>query len=464
MKSTMDDVLFLSISEVAALYRSKEISPVEVVKLVLRRMEEWEPRLNAFISVLGEQVLDAAQKAERAFLQHDNVPILTGIPYSAKDLFYTEHVKTTCGSRIYGDFIPTYTATAVEKLEASGAILFGKTNMLEFAYGAVHPDYGQCNNPWDTTRTAGGSSSGSAAAVAAGIGYGSIGTDTGGSIRIPASYCGVVGLKPTYGLVSAFGVFPLSWSLDHAGPITRSVQDAAVFLDAMAGYDPRDQFSDPKLSKPASYAAGLDRELAGTRIGILPKALLDHGTEEVKSVFNQALQCLSEAGCEIVEVDMPGLSSAEENLMKIMLPEASYVHRKWLDREKDYAVATYLQLQQGISQTAFDYLDGLEAMHAFKREVHHVFDRVDAIVTPTVAFPAPEEDPAMGDDSHNEVFFTAPFNLSGHPAISINGGFTEEGLPIGLQFVGKYFGEADILSIAHAYERKNPLTRRPVLS
>jgi aspartyl-tRNA(Asn)/glutamyl-tRNA(Gln) amidotransferase subunit A len=461
----MENILFRPITEVASLYRQKEISPVDVLKFVFEQVENYEPNLNAFISLLQAEGMKSAKKAEEFFLKGEETHPLTGIPFSVKDLFYTKNLKTTCGSKILNQYIPGYTATAVEKLTQTNAVLFGKNNMLEFAYGVVHPDYGQCNNPWDISRTSGGSSSGSAAAVAAGMGFASLGTDTGGSIRIPAAYCGVVGLKPTYGLVSVRGVFPLSWSLDHVGPIARTVEDLALILDVIAGYDPLDRYSvQSPLENNSNYVSQLHVQPLKKNIGVFPESMLRRVTPEVLQVYNNAVRVFEALGWEITEMDIEGLEQVEDVLMKVLLPEAAHIHRNWLDRKEDYAPLTYQQVEMGTKQLSIDYLHGLEQMRRFKQEVEDTFKTVDAILSPTVAFPAPAEDPAIGDEEQNEMTFTAPFNVSGHPALTINAGFTEELLPVGLQLVGKHFGEAEVLQIAYQLEQHLNLKQRPKLS
>jgi aspartyl-tRNA(Asn)/glutamyl-tRNA(Gln) amidotransferase subunit A len=458
----MGDIVYHSITEVASLYRKKELSPVEVMQQVFKQVEKLEPELNAFISLLQDEAMVSAKKAEQLILRDQEAHILTGIPFSVKDLFYTKDIKTTCGSRILNQNYPPYSSTVTEKLDQTNAVLFGKNNMLEFAYGVVHPDYGQCNNPWDTCRTSGGSSSGSAAAVAAGMGFASLGTDTGGSIRIPASYCGVVGLKPTYGLVSVHGVVPLSWSLDHVGPLARSVQDLAIVLDVITGYDPYDEYSRSSPSNNGkSYS--LDGHPSQKRIGIFPSSMLRHVTPEVQKVYGNALRIFQSMGCEITEIQIDGLDEVEDVLMKVLLPEAAYIHRNWVDRKEDYAPLTYKQIEMGTKQLSLDYLTGLEQMRRFKQEVQDTFETVDVIFTPTVAFPAPAEDPAIGDEEQNEMKFTAPFNVSGHPALTLTGGYTQENLPVGVQLIGKHFGEANLLQAAYQLEQQLNLNAKPYM-
>ena len=443
------DVLGLSISELGALYRSRAVSPVEVTRAVLRKAEKERRRLNAFITLLPDEALRAAAEAEKAFRAGSPASPLTGVPVSLKDLFCTRGIRTTCGSRILKDFIPDHSATAVERLEAAGAVIFAKANLLEFAYGTVHPDYGQCNNPHDPRRTAGGSSGGSAASVAAGIGYASLGTDTGGSIRIPAAYCGVAGLKPTYGLVSTFGVFPLSWSLDHVGPIARTAADLAVVLDAIAGFDPRDRYSDPRAGEKWSE---LKSGSAALKLGLFPAADLAGLDPDVKACFDRALRTLKQLGYRFVEADLPRAREVEAALMRVLLPEAAHIHRRWLDRGDDYAPQTYQQIMEGTKMKAADYLKGVEERGQVKRGVSLALERLEAIVSPTVSFPAPAQDPVIGDEGKDEMVFTGIFNVSGHPAVTVPCGFTSDGLPVGIQFAGASFSDRRLLALAQRFQ------------
>ncbi|WP_186725640.1 amidase [Planomicrobium sp. CPCC 101110] len=457
----MASVLDLSLLEAAALYRRKEVSPVEVTKQTYERLQKLEPRLNAFITLMEEAALAKARQAEAAFMQNGQLHLLAGIPYSAKDLFYKKDSLTTCASRILKDFIPDYTASALSKLTKNGAILIGKNNMLEFAYGVVHPDFGQTNNPWDLSKTSGGSSSGSVAAVASGIGYFSLGTDTGGSIRIPASYCGTVGLKPTRGLVSTYGVFPLSWSLDHAGPIARSAKDTAVVLDAIAGYDPKD----PHSASGKITAFDLDRfgHSSRKRVGILPDHKLTMLEPDVQKIYEHTLNLMRALGWELVEFEVRDWDRTEEIVLKVLLPEAAHIHRKWVHRKDDYAEMTHRQIEAGMGQKAVDYLAGLRDLRRYTDAVSTLFKEVDVILTPTVAFPAPAEDPEIGSEEMDEMLFTGPFNISGHPAVSLNMGFTRDGLPVGMQLAGPHFGDMELLQTAYQLEQTQAKILPPIL-
>ena len=445
----MENVLNLSITELAALYRQKQVSPVEVVKLSFERQQKIGKALNAFITVTEEPALRQAKKAEEAFLGNKPSHLLAGIPYSAKDLFYTEGIRTTCASHILKDFVPDYSATAISKLDAAGAVMLGKTNMLEFAYGIVHPDFGKTNNPWDLAKTSGGSSGGSAAAVASGIGYFSLGSDTGGSIRIPASYCGVAGLKPTRGLVSVHGVFPLSGSLDHAGPLARNALDAALVLEVIAGFDPQDPHSLTGGSGEVDISnfSALDAK----HVGVLPERLLRGLTPEVARIYKETLQHVRSLGWHIDEVEIEGWARMEEIIMAVLLPEAAQIHQQWLSRKEEYASMTYRQIEQGMAAKAVDYLNGQQNLKHFTSAVSTLFNTFDLLLMPTVSFAALAEDPVIGSEE-DEMLFTGPFNISGHPAVSVNMGFTADGLPVGMQLAAPHFQDIELLRAAHQLE------------
>ncbi|WP_019415448.1 amidase [Paenisporosarcina sp. TG20] len=448
----MNKLLDISLVEIAKLYRQKEVSPVHVTKLLFERQKHLEPMLNAFIEVREQAAIKQAHIVERQFLNNEALNILAGIPYTSKDLFFEMNELTTCGSRILKDNKPEYSATVLNKLSQTHAILVGKTNMLEFAYGVVHPDFGKTNNPWDITKTSGGSSSGSAAAVASGIGYFSLGTDTGGSIRIPAAYCGTVGLKPTRGLVSTYGVFPLSWSLDHVGPITRTVIDAAVVLDVIAGYDPKDRYSVVgKISALNFEKFGADTK--NKRVGILPNEMLKKLKVDVRKIYDSTLVQMRLLGWDLVEIQIQDWDRTEELILNVLLPEAAHIHQKWFDRKDDYTETTYKQIELGMQHRAVDYINSLEHLNWYKESVSDLFNQVDLIMTPTVAFEAPAEDPVIGSEELDEMMYTGPFNISGHPAVTLNMGYTENGLPVGIQLVAPHFQDMELLQAAYQLEQ-----------
>lgn len=443
------DVLFASIPEVAARYRAGTLSPVEVTRASLARIEELDPALNAFITVTADLALAQAARAEAELRAGTDRGPLHGIPVALKDLADTAGIRTTCGSRLLAAHIPEHDAAVTVRLREAGAVLLGKTNLLEFAYGAVHPDYGQTNNPWDVTRTSGGSSGGSAAAVAAGLCFAALGTDTGGSIRIPAAYCGVVGLKPTYGLVPLGGVFPLSWSLDHGGPVARSSVDAALMLAALTG-------------RPVNAAP---RDLRGVRLGVLEEHTRGPEMQPgVAEVFGRACDALRGAGAVLIEVRVPDLDLVDAALMQVLLPEASAVHGAWLQQSPEaYAPDTRLQLELGFTVSGVAHVRAQQYRRELARHFLAAFSGVEAILTPTVAWVAPHEDPAVaGDEGSAEARRTAPANLTGFPALSLNAGFSE-GLPVGLQLTTRPGEDALALSLGASIEALLDTNRIPPL-
>lgn len=443
------DILFSSIPQVAARYRDGSLSPVDVTRASLARIEELDPALNAFITVTADLALAQAVQAETELRSGTDRGPLHGIPVALKDLTDTAGVRTTCGSRILADHIPDKDAAVTTRLREAGAVLLGKTNLLEFAYGIVHPDYGQTNNPWDLTRTSGGSSGGSAAAVAAGLCFAAFGTDTGGSIRIPAAYCGVTGFKPTYGLVPLDGVFPLSWSLDHGGPIARSSRDAALMLAALTG---RPQDAEP-------------RELRGIRLGVLAEHIQGAEMQQgVVDVFERACDALRTAGAVLVEVHIPELDLMDTALMHVLLPEASAVHTAWLQQFPGaYAPDTRMQLEQGLAVSGVDHVRAQQYRRKLALDFLTALTDVEAILTPTVAWVAPHEDPVVaGDEGSSEARRTAPANLTGFPALSLNAGFSQ-GLPVGLQITTRPGADALALSLGASVEALLDANRIPPL-
>ncbi|MGD6894574.1 amidase [Bacillus infantis] len=424
----------LSIIETAELYRKTDLSPAEVVQDIFKRVKEMNEELNIFISLTEESALAAALKAERAFKRKEKQHILAGIPFSVKDLFDTSGVRTTCGSRILNSHIPRKTAPLIRLLDQFGAVMTGKTNMLEFAYGAVHPDYGQTNNPWDSSKTAGGSSGGSAASVAAGLSLFSLGTDTGGSIRIPASYCGIAGLKPTYGLLPVEGVFPLSDSLDHAGPMAKSAEDLLVIMESL--YPQVAEFSD-------------DEE--ALTVGVLPPVFFNGMDEDVMAAYNNTLAEAEKAGWKIREIDIPLFEQTEHILMNVLLPEAALVHEQWTGRKEDYAQITFKQIQAGLRHNSLDYLKARQQMAELRQQVDEALNAADILLMPTVSYPAPEEDPALEMD--DEMKFTGIFNVTGHPDVTIPAGLSKEGLLIGMQLAGQHKEDIRLLKRAVRLEK-----------
>ena len=460
----MPDDCYLDIATLGRRYRDRTLSPVEATKVALDRIRMYDRQLNAFITVLEAAAMAQAQAAEAAFASGGEYGPLFGVPISLKDIIDTAGIRTTAASRIWRDHVPTQTATVAQRLADAGAILLGRCNMLEFAYGIVHPDYGQCNNPWDIDRTSGGSSSGSAASVAAGMGWASIGTDTGGSIRIPASYCGIAGLKPTYGLVSVHGIFPLSHSLDHAGPLTRTVEDAALVLQTIAGHDPRDSTS--LIATPPDYRAALTGDIRGLQLGVLTQHMGAELRPGVGAAVEAAIGELERAGMRVQRVSIPLLEQADSALIDAIMPEATLVHQAWLrERPDEYAAQTRVQLEQGQQISVVAYLQAQDYRSGLRQALIAALHDVDVLISPTVPWEAPAEDPAVGgNDGAAESRFTGPYNLTGLPAISLPCGFGPHGLPLCMQLIGPPLGEALLLQVAHAYEqRAGWVVRHPAL-
>jgi aspartyl-tRNA(Asn)/glutamyl-tRNA(Gln) amidotransferase subunit A len=448
------ELCFTDIATLGRLYRTRAVSPTEATRAVLDRIRRLDGRLNSFITVLEQPALEQARVAEAELLRgHDRGP-LHGVPISLKDLIDTAGTRTTAASRLWRDRVPTTSATVARRLEQAGAVLIGKCNLLEFAYGIVHPDYGQCNNPWDTQRTSGGSSSGSAASVAAGMGWGSVGTDTGGSIRIPASYCGVVGLKPTYGRISLHGICPLSVSLDHAGPLTRTVADAAILFDALAGYDSLDPHS--LADTVADNTAAITDGVRGLRLGVVVEHLGADLHPGVAEATWAAARELEQAGVYVREVQIAGLHAADDALLAAVMPEATLVHADWLrDQPDDYAALTRAQLEQGAQISAVDYLRAQAYRQQLRAAMLATLRDVDVLISPTVAWEAPAEDPPLeGGQGATEARRSGPYNLTGLPAISVPCGFGPQGLPLGLQIAAAPLAEQLLLRVAHAYEQR----------
>jgi aspartyl-tRNA(Asn)/glutamyl-tRNA(Gln) amidotransferase subunit A len=456
----------LTIAAAHELLRRGEISSVELVQRCLLRIEQVDPVLKACVTVMAEQALAQARAADEARQARRRLGSLHGIPLGIKDLMMTRGVRTTAGSRVLEDWVPDEDATVVTRLAEAGAIALCKTNTHEFAFGTVTPP---TRNPWDTERGPGGSSGGSAAAVASGELLGALGSDTGGSIRIPSSWCGVTGLKPTHGLVSCAGIIPLSWSYDHAGPIARTVEDCALLLDTLAGHDPRDPNSVdvPALDYTAALAAQRTPEDAvrGTRIGVPTRYFFDVVDAEVDAAVRAAIRQLEALGATVEEVDVPreldGLFDAVYR--GVQRPEAYTYHMDmgWLTERADrYTPTVRANLEAGAIYSAADYIRAQQARRRFADAMRLVLERVDVLVTPTTAVVAP---PIEGYDAWFQVDgrevpsgslrLTFPFNLTGQPALALPCGFTRSGLPVGLQLVTRHFGDTTLLRLGHAYQR-----------
>lgn len=379
-------------------------------------------------------------------------------------------MRTTCGSRILASWVPTEDATVIRRLTEAGAVLLGKLNMMEFAFRVVHPDYPPPRNPWNLERSCAGSSSGSAAAVASTLCLGSLGTDTGGSIRIPAAYCGVVGFKPTYGLVSRTGVIPLSWTLDHVGPLAKTVEDAAIILAAIAGPDPADPSSVNGPKRP--YRASLSRSLRSIRVGVVPQLLRSSVAREVQQAVTAALDVLRDAGVGVEDVDLPRLDEAPAVQRTIIFAEAAAYHQHSLvARASDYSPRMREQLALGLALPATQYLQAQRLRRLITEEFLRTFRSVDLLVCPAApveATPLVQQSVVIDGETTEDVTvltrLTNPFNVTGLPAISVPCGFSQDGLPFGLQIVGRPFEDDLVLAAAYAYEQATTWhLRAPVL-
>ena len=456
MSRSAEDLCYLAIREAGALLRDKKLSPVELTRAHLDRVEQLDGTLRAFITVLGDSALDQARAAENEILQGAYRGPLHGIPIGLKDLYDTAGVRTTAGSRVNAGRVPTVDSTVAARFTSAGAILLGKLAMNEFAVGGPDPSAGfpVSRNPWNTARSTGGSSTGSAAAVAAGLCMGAMGSCTRGSIRAPASFCNIVGLKPTYGRVSRAGVIPLSWTLDHCGPMTRTVEDAALMLEPIAGRDP----GDPTTAEVPvqAYASELERDVRGLRSGV-PRhfffATRPEVDAETQTRADEALKIMEGLGASVEEVEIPALHQSDAAALVILLGEGYAYHERTLRaRPHDYGDLLRTELQVGALFTSTDYIQAQRLRSALKRQYAEALHRVDVIASPTFAIAAPPID-APGLAVTAMPSFTGPYNLTGLPAVSVPCGFTAEGLPVGLQIAGRPFDESMVLRAAYAYEQ-----------
>jgi aspartyl-tRNA(Asn)/glutamyl-tRNA(Gln) amidotransferase subunit A len=444
--------------------RAKKISPVELTRACLDRIELLNPRLNAFITVMAEQGLNQARALEAEIHAGKRRGPLHGIPIGLKDLIDTDGVKTTCASAMFADRVPAEDAEVVKRLKRAGAVLIGKQNMHEFALGdtSVPSHFGPVHNPWNVGRIAGGSSGGSAAAIAAGLCFGALGSDTGGSIRQPAAYCGITGLKPTYGRVSTRGVVPLSWSLDHVGPICRTAEDAALILEAIAGYDPRETTS---VDHPVDrYSMAMRTKPAALRIGAVRRPFFEQLNSEIEAAVDSALKVIARLTTGMRDTQLPSFRT-----LPISSTEAYTFHLPYFTKTPElYQPMTRQRIAAGATVTAPAYIEARRELDRLRRAVGSVFSSFDLLVTPTSPLlqktieegAIPEAPPPGGVPP--SLRNTQPFDIFGLPAISIPCGFTRDGMPIGLQIVGPHFGEFRVLALANAYQQATDWhARRP---
>jgi len=450
------DLTELTISEAAEGIANRRISPLELTRACLERIQRLDPLLNSFITVTPETALEAARQAEAEIQTGGARSRLHGIPLALKDLYETRGVLTTAGSLFFQDYIPDEDAAAVQKLAAAGAVLLGKLNMHEIALGvtSTSPHYGPCHNPWDLSTICGGSSGGSGAALAGRLCLGSLGSDTGGSIRIPASLCGVVGLKPTYGRVSQRGMVPLSWNLDHAGPMARSVRDAALLLQVIAGYDPLDPYS---IDVPTDdYLEQIESGVSGWRVALACDAFFTEATNpEVWEAVREAARIFAGLGAVVEEVSFPDARQAALANGLMTTSDGAAFHQERIQSQPErFGEDIRQRLQAGAAYTSSEYALARRTQAVLRRQFASFFDAYTILLTPTTPVTAPPiEGPNAVEQARLLTRFTAPFNLTGLPALSLPCGFTSAGLPIGLQIVSRPWAESTVLRAGYAYEQ-----------
>ena len=455
----MDKIHALTIFDALEALRGQTLSARELVDACFRQIERLNPELNAFITVMDPEEAIKAQLPESSASSSNS---LRGIPLAIKDLFDVAGIRTTIGSKFFSDNVATQDAFVIERLKQAGAIFTGKTNTHEIALGITgnNPHYGAARNPWDTTRIPGGSSSGSAIAVATGMALGALGSDTGGSIRIPASLCGVVGFKPTFGRVSLRGVFPLSWNLDHVGPLVKSVKDAALMLQIMAVYDPLDPASVKMLT--GDYLGHLEDDVKGRKIALGVGDFVETADPEILKAVRETAKVFESIGCKVQEVDVSWLKEAALANKLMTQSDGAAVHRDRLKEHPElFGDDIRRRLEDGANTPLADYILARRTQTEVRKKFEQFFESYDFLITPTTPIAAPTiEGHDAVEQAGRLTRFTAPFNLAGLPALSLPCGFTKEGLPIGLQIVSRAWGEFKVLNIAHAFEQATEWHKR----
>jgi aspartyl-tRNA(Asn)/glutamyl-tRNA(Gln) amidotransferase subunit A len=451
----------MSLTAVAKAIAEKRVSSREVTQSCLDRIAKWNPKLNAFMSIEAEDALKAADAADAALAKGGPKGVLHGVPLAHKDMYYDKGKVVTCGSKIRKDFVAPTTSTALQRLKNAGTVRLGSLQMVEFAYGPTghNPHYGAVRNPWNTDHITGGSSSGSGSAVAARLTFAALGSDTGGSIRMPAHFCGVTGLKTTVGRVSRAGAMPLSWSLDTVGPLAQTVEDCALLTGLMAGADPEDPTASD-LPTP-DYIAAAKQPIKGLKIGVPSAFYVDDLDAEVARVLDETLASLKKEGAEIVKVDLPDQRQLTAACQFVLATEAASLHKRWMiERPQDYGAQVLMRLQNGLAIPAVSYLEAMRwrgpALSAYLAAV----EGTDAVLAPVAPMPAAtiaESDVGNSPDAEAVIQritrFTRPINYLGLPSLSIPSGFTKSGLPVGMQIIGRSFDEAMLIRIGAAFQR-----------
>ncbi len=458
----------LSLTSVAQAIARKQLSSREATQACLDRIGRWQPRLNAFMAIEGEAALAAAGAADAALARGDRHGALHGVPMAHKDMYYEAGKVVTCGSRIRRDFVATTTSTALQRLKDAGSIRLGSLQMSEFAYGPTghNAHYGPVHNPWAIDHITGGSSSGSGAAVAARLTFAALGSDTGGSVRMPAHFCGVTGLKTTVGRVSRAGAMPLSQSLDTVGPLARSAEDCALLLGLIAGRDPADPTA---VAGPLpDYAAAAQAPIKGLTIGVPASFYVDDLDPEVGRVLDETIAVFRREGARIAHVDLPDQRQLSAPCLLILAVEAAAFHKRWMiERPQDYGAQVLMRLQNGLAVPAISYLEAMRwrgpALAAHRAAVSGI-DAILAPVAPSAAPTIAESDVGNGPDADAVIQrltrFTRPVNYLGVPSLAIPGGFTRQGLPVGMQLIGGSFDEAMVLRIGAAFQRATDFHHR----
>ena len=462
------DPALMSLAEVASAIAARQLSSREVTRALLHRIAQWQPRLNAFMAIESEAALKAADQADAALARGESRGPLHGVPLAHKDMYYDAGKVVTCGSAIRRDFVATSTSTALQRLKDAGAIRLGSLQMAEFAYGPTghNAHYGPVHNPFAPDHITGGSSSGSGAAVAARLTFAALGSDTGGSIRMPAHFCGVTGLKTTYGRVSRAGAMPLSHSLDTVGPLAQTVEDCALLLWLMAGPDPEDPTA--SHAPAADYVAATKDSIKGLKIGVPTAFYVDDLDREVAQILEETIATLKHEGAEIIHVDLPDQRQLSAACQLLLAVEASAFHKRWLiERPQDYGPQVLMRLQNGLAIPGVTYLETMRWRGPALAAHVAATSQVDALIAPVAPMPAPtiaESD--VGASSGAEAViqrltrFTRPINYLGLPSLAIPSGFTKAGLPVGMQLIGRSFDEATILTIGAAFQRATDFHQR----
>jgi aspartyl-tRNA(Asn)/glutamyl-tRNA(Gln) amidotransferase subunit A len=465
-----DDLALMSLTAVAKAIAEKRVSSHEVTRACLHRIAEWQPRLNAFMAVEAEAVMKAADEADAALAKGQNRGSLHGVPLAHKDMYYEAGKVVTCGSAIRRDFVATTTSTALQRLKDAGSIRLGSLHMAEFAYGPTghNSHYGAVRNPFDVAHVTGGSSSGSGSAVAARLTYAALGSDTGGSIRMPAHFCGVTGLKTTYGRISRFGAMPLSQTLDTVGPLARTAEDCALLLALMAGADPEDPTA--STAPAADYMAATAASIKGLKIGVPTAFYVEDLDAEVAHALDETILVLKREGADIVKVELPDQRQLTAACQLVLAVEAAAFHKRWLiERPQDYGTQVLMRLQNGLAIPGVSYLEALRWRGPALAAHVAATSGVDVVITPVAPVPAPtiaESDVGNAPGAEAVIQrltrFTRPINYLGLPALAVPSSFTKSGLPIGMQFIGRSFDEATILSVGAAFQRATDFhTRMP---